>query len=143
MKVPDFVRTLLAFVLSPLIGLLTFLIFWIGAYGTAEGIIWSNLARGETLGFLGGIFIVGALAEAVLGIPLLRLLIVKSWLSWSAFAGGGFLIGCILLLIFYWGDSPGLAGAAAIICSATVASVFFGYASGWINPSERRSRLDN
>lgn len=126
-------RVLAAFLLSPLVGGLIFLILWVVASGAARHGLW--LPRSQ-VGAAAGWFLlfplaIGFVAEIVLGLPLLKAFVAMRWLSVASFAAGGFVIGIVVMLSLYWGDSPGIWGPVFCVTPAVVAAVFFGAVGGW------------
>lgn len=128
-------RAIVAFLLSPLVGALTFLLLWIVANGASTNDLW--LPRTQIGQAVGLIFLfplaIGFLAEIVLGLPLLKVLVALRWLSTASFTAGGFVIGLVVLLALYWGDAPGVWGVIFCTGPAVVAAVFFGAVGGWVS----------
>lgn len=99
-------RALAAFLLSPFVGALAFLLLRVIANGAFSHGLW--LPRSQVALAVGWFFLfplaIGFVAEILLGLPLLKAFVAMRWLSIASFAAGGFVIGIVVLLALYWGD---------------------------------------
>lgn len=138
-------RSVVAFLLSPVVGAFTFLAVWLAWLAMESGI---SRATGEqtevnwteTLQFLAVLFgfplIIGYVAEIVLGWPLLATLRRRQRLSSLDFAAGGLVIGLVIALVLYWDDPASVPGVALCVVPAVVAALFFGWVGDWERGSE-------
>src|SRR5262249_4865109 len=121
-------RRLAAFVAGPLIGGVVFYIVWI---------LWvGGHALAIFFPFFWLPFVIGVVAEFVLGLPILIWLSHTKRLSHAAFAIGGLVIGLLISLTF---RAESLVGVTACLLAAVTGSVAFGYVGGWSSnyPLER------